>query len=255
MNNTVLALVVGLIAGVCGAFVPVVLRGDATAAASSGEVPADLKPLMERLDRIEAILEHQPRTATLRGSSGGEPIDPEALAAATGTSVEALLDRIDARVRATVKETATETWKELGAGSTAAVEIEVPEKKKMTIAEIAEELELSSYEEAELRRIHEETLEGALKLLATEDDGGVEGVRRELDEAKRDPAKRMALVGKYMGRLLGNIGGFMVLGQQHEKKIETLIGKDKAHRLESEYSPTDVDPYDLESLLEGSFGD
>ena len=256
VNNTVLALIVGLIAGAAGAFVPTLLTSGDDGALTA-ESSADLRPILERLDRIETMLENPPRTASLRGLSGDGATLPGSAGADGEITVDALLARLDERMRQTVKESMKDTWAELGASSGAAeaVEIPEPEKKRVTLADAARELELSGQEEAELRRIHEETFEKALELIASEEDGGVDQVRRELEEAKTDPAKRMGLVGKYMGRVLGNIGGFIMLGQEHDQKIVKAIGKDKARRLENEYELTDVDPYDLESMLSGGFGD
>ena len=261
MNNALLALVIGLAAGVCGAVVPGMLRSEGAGGASSGGAgPADLGPVLERLDRIEEQLAAS--RPLLRGAAGSpgdadaptDPVTLPKLAAADQAVLDAILARYDARMREVVGEAMDEKLAELGPSITSET-IEIPEKKHVTLAELAQELELSSFQEAELRRIHEESMEKALVLLATEEDGGVETVRRDLEEAKDDPAKATALIGKYMGRLIPNIGGFMMLDQEHKKKVKDLLGEDKARRFENDYEVTDVDPYDLETVFTMGFGE
>ena len=257
MNNTLLALVIGLAAGVCGALVPGMLRGEATTgeAGSSGG-PTDLGAVLERLDRIEEQLAAS--RPLLRGSTGNADaptVTLPKLAAADEAVLDAILARYDARMREVVVEAMDEKLDMITDGGGISEVFEVPQKKEVTLAELAQELELSSFQENELRRIHEESMEKALGLLATDEDGGVETVRRDLEEAKDNPEKATALIGKYMGRLIPNIGGFMMLEQEHNKKLKELLGEEKATRFENDYEVTDVDPYDLETVFTMGFGE
>ena len=42
--------------------------------------------------------------------------------------------------------------------------------------------------------------------------------------------------------------------QEHDKRIQELLGEEKATRLENEYEVTDIDPYDLEGVFTVGFG-
>lgn len=259
MNNTLLALVIGLAAGVCGALVPGMMRGDASTGDGTGvAATTDLGPVLERLDRIEEELAAS--RPMLRGTGGNagssEPtLTLPKLAAEDEAVLDAILARYDARMREVVGETMDERLGDIPTIGGASPPFEIPSKKEVTLAELSQELELSAYQEDELRRIHEESMEKALELMATDEDGGVETVRRDLEEAKDNPDKAAALVGKYMGRLIPNIGGFMVLEQNHQKKVTELLGEDKAQRLENDYEVTDMDPYGLETVFTMGFGE
>lgn len=257
MSNPLLALVIGLAAGVCGALVPGMLRGGSAPAGEAGGGSVDLAPVLERLDRIEAQLAAS--RPLLRGSGGGEadapPVPLPRLAEEDEAVLDALLERYEARLREIVGETLDEKLTPILKVSDISEVEPVLEKKQVTLAELAQELELSTYQEDELRRIHEESMEKALALLATEEDGGVETVRRDFEEAGRDPTKATAVIGKYMGRLIPNLGGFIMLEQEHKKRIQDLLGEEKAQRLENEYDVTDVDPYDLEAVFSMGFGE
>ena len=257
MNNTLLALVVGLAAGVCGGLVPGMLRGDSSGSSASAEAGADLGPVLDRLDRIEEQLAAS--RPMLRGTGGAADDAPAVtlpkLAEGDEAILDAILARYDARMRQAMAEVLDERFEggipEIGISDA----VEIPEKKRVTLGELAQELELSRHQEDELRRIHEESMEKALALLATEEDGGIETVRRDLESAREDPAKAAELVTKYMGRVIGNIGGFIMLEQEHDKRVNELLGEDKAQRLENDYEVTDLDPYDLEAVFTVGFGD
>jgi len=253
MNQTLLSLVIGLAAGVCGAVLPgLVFRDDAASGTGGSTTTSDLRAIVERLDAIEARLAQRgPAAPVLRGAAEVAPEAPR-LAADDQALIDAVVARYDEHMRSVVSETVAEEIGKHGSLSQP-MPIEVPPKKKVTLAELAVELELSSYEEAELKRISDETSEKVLALLATEEDGGVETVRRDLDEAKADPEKRKGLVTKYMGRMFSHLGDFIVLGQEHEAKVAKLIGKEKADRLQSEFEVSDLDRYSLESVLSASF--
>lgn len=255
MNQTVLALVVGLVAGICGALIPtwVVERAPE---GSAGIATADLRPVLERLDEIEARLEVIQPAPLLRGSSSAVAAGARDGGAAD-PHIDAVLARIDERIGETVREAMVETWGEMVEATPSEIP-KVPEEpvtKKVTLAEAAAELELTAYEEQEVRRIHEETMDKLVELLASEEDGGVATVRRELEEARDQPQKRMELVGKYVGRVFTNLGGFIMLGQEHEQKMRKAVGPEKAKRLDDDYEITDLDPYDLEGILSDTFGD
>ncbi len=257
MNNSLLALVVGLAAGICGALVPGMLRGEPDTRGEAGhDTTADLRVVLERLDRIEEHLAAS--RPMLRGSAGGAgeaTTTLPKLAAGDEAVLDAILARYDERMRRVVGETVAEKLGAITTVSDISEVVSLPQKKKVTLAEFAQELELSSYQEDELRRLHEQTMEKMIALLATEEDGGVETVRRDLDEAKGDPTKATALMGKYIGRLIGNIGGFIMLDQEHDKNVKELLGEDKAARLENDFQLSDVDPYDLETVITMGFGE
>ena len=253
MNSTVLALLVGLVGGVCGALMGGMVSKGAAPTAPDGGRAVDLSSLERRLEDIQAQLDElrlgTPGEPTLRGSAAGA----EAMTAKRLDALaDALAERLEPSVRKTVGETVKESIEEMGRLD-AIPSLEVPAKKAVTLAEAARELELSAQEEADVRRITEESVTAFLEALADKETG-IEGVKQDLLAAKDDPAKRAELIPKYLGRLMGNLGKVIVIGTEHEKKMEAAIGKEKAGRLDSEFALTDVDPYDLEGVFEG-FGD
>lgn len=91
-----------------------------------------------------------------------------------------VLERIDGRLSALEERLAS------GGGASGPRE---PEKRRVTLAEAAKELGLTRAEEAELRRIYEETMDKACGLLATETETAAD-VRKELEAAKDQPGGR-----------------------------------------------------------------
>jgi hypothetical protein len=252
VNQVTLSILVGLLAGVGGAFAVELVRADAPSGA--GPAPAaDLSALLERLDRMEARLGQGALAAapTLRGSAGEGADESGGLAIA---DLDALAARLQERLEPALGRKVAESVDEaLGSGDGARVRISAgqkrPKKKKATLAEAAADLGLSREEEDAVRRIAGETTDAFFKLLAGK-DGSVEDVRREFEEAGQDPAQKAALGAKYMPKVFGNIGGLISLGLTHDSRMKTAVGPEKARKLDKDYRLTDLDPYGLEEMFD-----
>lgn len=253
MERFLFGLVAGLLGGAGGSLAvhlllprgdaPVALEADAGLAQRLDRIERALAPergagptlsarpedtLTARLERIEGLLASArapvagPSTAaSLADPSLADPATVAALRRAVGEELEA---RLGALKEAATKEKPAE-----------------PKKKRTTLAEAAKEVDLSTAEEAELRKIYADHQEKTLKLVAGP-DGDVEGVRRDLEEAKRDPKKRSTVMMKYMPRLMPKLGEFMTLEIEKQTAIQTAVGPDKAGRLESGFNLVEDNP-------------
>ena len=229
MDKTLVALLIGLVAGVGGGYaVHLFSSGQPGGSADTG---GDMGAVLERLDRIEAKLEKGDPAMTLRAptSSARKGGALEHVAAQGDQAIEALLDRIDERVGKTVSERVDKKLSELKGG----VEVmqEEPAKPKMTLAEAAVEIGLTAQEEDDLRQIYTDVEEEMLKIIA-KPDGDVEEIRRDIEEARGKPGGGISLMTKYMPKLMTNLGDFIALQATTESKIRKAIGKDKHDALE-----------------------
>ncbi len=257
MNQIGLSLLIGLVAGVAGALGVHVITRDAPGAATLVD-GVDTAGLHARLDRIEAALERGGLAArpTLRGTApdagGGALALGEAQFEALATRLEerltpALTKGIDASVQKAMGGLDAE-WEEVHTPGTPET-AEIHGQKKATLAEAAAELGLTSEEEQAVRRITEESIEGFFKLLAGK-DGSIVDVKREFEDARRDPKLKAALAEKYMSRAMSDLGGLITLGLAHDRRMKEAIGPEKAASLERDFEVTDLDPYGLEDLFD-----
>lgn len=247
MNQTAIAFVVGLLGGAVGALGSIYIANP-EARTAGDEGSKDMSEIAERLDRIETALGRRPGEPMLRGSAspGGSAKLPED-ASELDAVVAALEERLRPAIEESVSTSVARAVAERGAEFKGKEEPE-PEKKKTTLAQAAMDLELSADEEESVRRIAQETTDEFLRLLAGEDQT-VDDIRREFDDAKEDPVKRIGLTAKYIGKVMGNMGGLIALGFTHDKKMKEAIGPEKARRLEDEYELTDLDPLGLEAAF------
>ncbi len=251
MDKTLVAIVVGLIAGAGGGAVgSMLLSSTGTTTTESG---ADLAGIESRLDGIESSLrEIQSQRPGLEGSASAPgSVDTPALSGAN----EAVIAQLEERMRATVKDTMKETWQELKDAGGMAIAFdeggfEEKPKKEMAFSEVAAELELSADQEEGVRRVTGELLEAVFETLAGK-DGDVHAIKQEFLDAKGDKEAQTKLMMKYVAPAMQKIGEFMVIGQKYESSMDKLLGKDKRRRLEDDYKVTDLDPYGLEEVFEG----
>ncbi len=239
MNQTLLASIVGLLAGVGGAFTVHALQGDGS---GGGGADLDWAPIQERLARIERQLDAQaspPGTlATTRGAAGAR--DGGAIVNAAGDEVlEALVAKIDERVGKTVEEklaAAREAEEKDGTSRRGRRR----GRKRVPLAEAARELELTAQQEDELRRIFENTQSRVFKLLAGP-DGDPEEVKREIMDAAKTPGGAQKLIPKYMPKVMSNIGEIMTIQGERESAIQKTLGPEKARRFNNDYSVEEDD--------------
>lgn len=154
---------------------------------------------------------------------------------ATPDVVDEVVARIEAGLAATVRAAIAETR----ATEEAAAEAERP--KRLPLAEVAQQLELSRSEEAALRELYEDLSRRGLALLAGE-DGNVQEVIDDAAAARAEPAKGIALMGKYLGRVLPKMGEFAALESERQQRTKEIVGPEKSERLEREFIPEERDP-------------
>ncbi len=105
-----------------------------------------------------------------------------------------------------------------------------PAPRRVTLADAARELDLDAAQEQALRDLYTEIENDAYRLVAGE-DGDPEEVRRDVQGAKSDPTKRMQVVGKYLPKVINNIGGVMELDAKRRARTAEIVGPEKADRL------------------------
>jgi hypothetical protein len=239
MNQTMLALLVGLVAGAGGAFTFHLIQGAGTsgdsglvaaADGSTSSVQQELMAIREELAALRAptggLKGRAPRPMTAEGPGSPLAADPEA--------VEALLARIDERVGKAVEKKMAEAAEEKPEGSSGRRGGRRG-RKRTSLADAARELELSAAQEDELRRIYEDSQNRFFKLMA-EPDGDPEDVKREVMEASKTPGGGMKLVGKYMPKMLSKMGDVMAIEADRQAAITKTVGPEKARKLERDYS-------------------
>lgn len=250
MSQTALSILLGLLAGAAGALAVQFVGGGtgSSGSALSGD-GVDGPAIEARLERIEGLLARTDLLSApaLRGST---PRGGDARALGNGADLEALAARLEERLKPMVQESVRTSVKEaLAANEEGAERDEETDKNRVTLAEAAAELGLTREEEDAVRRIAGETQEEFFKLLVDEDQT-VDDVKREFEDAKGDPQKRQALTTKYMGKVLGNLGGLVSLGLNWQRKMKDAVGAEKAKKIEDDYSLTDLDPYELEEMFD-----
>jgi hypothetical protein len=246
MNQTMLALLVGLLAGIAGAFTVHLLEGGGEGGGVGGA--ADWQPVQERLASIERQLEArgaQPGTLATRPGVPSASVsrdDSDAggalLAAAGPQALDALLARIDERVGATVEKKLEEARAEEGESSRRGRGRR--NRKRVSLADAARELELKGQQEDELRRIFESSQQRMFKLMAGP-DGDPEEVKREVTEAAKTPGGPQKLIPKYMPKVVSNLGEIMAIQAERESAIQKTLGPEKAQRFNNDYSVEEDD--------------
>ena len=253
MDKLLVPVLVGLIAGAGGVLVGKSFSGGTATPAAGG----DTVVLEERIASLEealakqlapaALLEGDARPAATPAAGAG----PLGVRALTEEELAALVEQLQPSMREAAKLELDERITEKG-GIEALIEAEEA-KKKATLADVAREMDLTADQEAEIRELARTTTDEFLKVLAGEDET-VEDVRRAFEDALGDPAKRAELAGKYVSRLVSNLGPVMTTFMKYETGMTKILGPEKKEKFESEYEVTDLDPLDLESVFEDSFG-
>ncbi len=241
MDRWLLGLVAGVLGGAGGALALRLTLPEARGAASLESPEAGGAARLERLERLLAALEA--RGPALEGRhpdpAAGAAQDAARLLATEGGQAlrkalrEEVVAALDTRIEALEK-----------AGKAAAAPAAAPEgakKRRVALAEAARELALSSDEEAALRKIYADAEEKMLKVVAGP-EGDVEAVRKDLEDAKRDPKRRGIVMMKYMPKMLPRIADVMQVELEKQAAVEETLGADKAARLESEFNVIEGDP-------------
>jgi hypothetical protein len=241
MDRWIVALVVGLLGGAGGALATRALFPEAPTAQESLAGPGH----DARLDRIEkALLDLGARGPILEAAPGGRGAEARAPGglglALTGPEGEAFKKALRDELGAALDQHAGKV-RAAGEEAARAGKAKEPSKKRVSLADASREIGMTAAEEEALRRIYSESQEKMMRLAAGE-NGDVEAVRRDVEEAKRDPKRRNGVMMKYMPRMLPKIGEFMQIQVDQQTAVQEALGPDKAERLDREYDLIEANP-------------
>lgn len=129
----------------------------------------------------------------------------------------------------------------------------VPAKavEKKSLEDIAREMNLSAGEEANLRNILRESEEEMIHNLFG--DKPLADVVKEAREAKEDPDKAAAMMQGVVQNGIANVGKLMTLENRTKKKVEAVLGADRAKQFNATPRKPVLDP-DLEDAFDGING-
>ena len=239
MDRFAIVLLASAIGAAAGVFVMKALD-DRPAEHKDGDAIAPTDALLQRLERIEARLDERPEPLTLRGNAP----------APTAFSLDSpegkrLLEAIGKQVKASAKEAIDENAPNLaqgrvGATAPGAARWNRSRRKRVSLDDLAKELELSGNEQQALADVYDESKEKLFKMLAGE-NGDVEAVRQDYERSQENPQTALTLMSKYIPNITKNLGGFIALRTEQQQGIEEAIGKEKAGRLQREYTVEGVD--------------
>lgn len=207
----------------------------AAEAASLDDVRDQLRELRTIVDRPRELATPSASTALRAGSTTGPGSDAGALAA--GAPSAALAEAIEKAVAAGIDRARKEDPGAFGPPK-------AEPRKKVSLAEVARELALSSAQEDDIRRAYAEATDKFLKLVA-EPESTPDALRRELEEVKSDPGRRAALTMKYIPKVLGKLGDFMAIQADRDAKVHKALGKDNVLKYEK-YRVAEEDPFGLD---------
>jgi hypothetical protein len=205
---------------------------------SQAALVAQLEGIERRLDTLGAGTARGPGLKPGAAALEGTAPRSAPLALDEG-AVEALAAQLAVRMKDSVKDAVEEAG--LGTRGQAPRRAE---RKRVSLAAAAKELELSTSQEEALRELYTDMESKVFKMLAGE-NGDPEEVRRDVEMAKADKSKTFEVVGKYMPKALGNLGGFMALEGERQARTQEIVGPDKARRLQNEFSIEEQDPFGM----------
>lgn len=158
-------------------------------------------------------------------------LTPEVLEALVVKAADTALDRREAREKAALK---------------------AEEKKRLPLRDVARELSISAAQEADVRKAYQDAGERFLKLMA-EPESDAETLRRELEAAKDDPVKRTAIAVRSLPKIFSKLGDVIAITAERDTKIRTAVGAETVEKMKA-YKIEEEDPFDLEGIFGGSFG-
>jgi hypothetical protein len=242
MDRFLIALFAGIVGGAAGALA-VHLVAPETEAADAAAAP-DAALLREVRDRLSAVEDRLARPTPVLGTragadggapSGGGEVGPLGGAPGGLPSAEAI-EAIAAR--AAEKALAAHAER---AGASAKPEPEG--KKRAPLAEVARDLRLTSAQEDDLRRIYAERIDRYLRIV-TEPDGDPEALRRELDEAKDDPGKKMGIAMRMLPKYMAKLPEVMTVEADTRSRVAKVLGPETYRRYDG-YQVEEEDPYGM----------
>lgn len=122
--------------------------------------------------------------------------------------------------------------------------------EKKSLEDIARDQGLSAGEEANLRNILRDSEEEMVHNLFG--DKPLDDVKREILEAKEDPDKQAALMQGVFQTGIANVGKLMTLENRTKKKVESVLGADRAAKFLAAPRKSVIAP-EFEEVLKGGF--
>jgi hypothetical protein len=118
--------------------------------------------------------------------------------------------------------------------------------EKKSLEDIARDMNLSAGEEANLRNILRETEEEYVRCICG--NRPLDEIKRDVKEAKDDPEKQAALIQGAVNNGIANVGKLMTLHKVQSKKIEAVLGAERAAKFEATPRKPVIDG-DLDEVL------
>ena len=243
MQNTLLALVVGLVGGVGGALAVNHFAGPTANSEPVDAGVAAADPQTARLDAIEQELARLSAPSLQGTPTANDGATLEALAKRIEALDKELGERVTAEVTKAVEENAATQVEELGSLAARMGGRRTP-RKKMNLADASRDLGLSAAQEDDVRRAMADYESKMLGLLAGE-DGDTEAVKADLAKLREDPNQAMAVMGKYMPRIFPKMGDFMKLETERRTAINEAVGEDNARKMQRDYEIEELQPFGM----------
>jgi hypothetical protein len=250
MDRWLIALIAGIVGGAAGSLaVGLVSKAEPSAPSHSAAEESLLREVRDRLAALEARGSGPSLAGATPAASGGSgaaaAADPT-FAAGGAVGVRPVgreeIEAIAARAAELAIEKQEGRKKE---------EAKANERKKLTLAEAARELELTTSQEEELRRIYADATDKALKMMA-EPESDAETLRRELDAAKDDPAKKSAITMRLLPKFFTKLGDVMAIETEKNARVVKTLGKEKAAKFER-FQIAEEDPWGIgDSIMVGA---
>jgi hypothetical protein len=118
--------------------------------------------------------------------------------------------------------------------------------EQKSLEDIAREMNLSAGEEANLRNILRETEEEYVRCLCG--NRPLDDIKRDAKEAKDDPEKKAALIQGAVQNGIANVGKLVTLPEVQKKRIEAVLGPERAAKFEATPRKPVIDA-DLQDIL------
>jgi hypothetical protein len=122
--------------------------------------------------------------------------------------------------------------------------------EKKSLEDIARDMNLSAGEEANLRNVLRDSEEEMVRSLFG--DKPLDDVKREILEAKDDPEKQAAMMQGVFQTGFANVGKLMTLERRTKKKVEAVLGADRAAKFLATPRKSVIAP-EFEEVLKGGF--
>ncbi len=122
--------------------------------------------------------------------------------------------------------------------------------EQKTLEDIARDMNLSAGEEANLRNVLRDSEEELVRSLFG--DKPLDDVKREILEAKDDPDKQSALMQGVIQNGFANVGKLVTLEKRTKKKVEAVLGPERAAKFLATPRKPVLAP-EFEEVLKGGF--